>query len=255
MQKQLLLSSILSLALLLSACGTSSSDDSRDNDAYLQFYNGSANSAPTTMSEADGTNLGTANYSDATSVFSLRKGTLELDFFSTDADGHDVLIHQCEVTLRNGEKLLVVLSGDYESPSFKQYRIERQELDDHFRLLVTSLLPDGKSYDLYMSYGGAPFSAANFLASINYQNLDEMTYWEPDAVSTDFDAGEYVIYVTEVGQQTPIFASPIINFAYATEYVLALRTSTGAIQGNLEIDLLINSSLVTSYADAGATSQ
>lgn len=255
MRKQLIHSALLSLALMLSACGGSSSDDTDDSDAYLQFYNGSANSAATTMRETDGSVLGSATFSDTTSVFSLAKGVMALDFFRTDADDQEVLLEEREVTLRNAEKLLVVLSGDYKSPVFNEYRIKREVLDDHFRLLVTSVIPDSKSYDLYMSDAGAPFSAANFLGNINYQSLDEVTYWDPDSVSVDFDEGEYVIYLTEAGQSTPIFESPTIDFIYATEYVLALRTTTGAIEGNLEVDLIINSSLVTRYADAEASAQ
>lgn len=246
---------IAATAIGLSACGGSSSDDSSYSDSYLQFYNGSANSASTIMAEVDSSALGSAAYGDSTSVFTLESGSMDLEFYRTDADDQEVSIEEREVTLRDGEKLLVVLSGDYASPSFEEFRIKREDLADHFRLFVTSVIPDGQSYDLYMSDAGAPFSAASLLGTVNYQGLTEMTYWDPDTDSDDFDEGEYVVYLTLPGEQTPVFESPTIDFIYATEYTMVLRKTTGAIQGNVEIDLVINSSLVDNYADAEATAQ
>jgi hypothetical protein len=53
---------ILLISILqLPACGSSSDDeDEVFVDAYLQFYNGSANCAATLMAEVDGNTLGTA---------------------------------------------------------------------------------------------------------------------------------------------------------------------------------------------------
>jgi hypothetical protein len=243
------------LALGLTACGGSDGDDPVYTDAYLQFYNGSANSALTTMGEVDESALGSASYGDATTLLNLSSGELDLEFFRTDADDKEILLDEMSIKLQDGQKSIIILSGDYESPSFVEHSFTREDLSDHFRLFATSVIADQSNYDLYMSEAGAPFSAANLLGTINYQGFDEMPYWAADSVSDDFDKGEYVFYLTLPGQSEPLFETPTINFVYDTEYVLVLRNTTGAIKNNIEIDLIINSTTVANYADADASSQ
>lgn len=67
--------------MLLGACGGSSDDEENVYvDSYLQFYNGSANSAATLMAEADGNTLGTATYGDASGVVTAESGELSWNF-------------------------------------------------------------------------------------------------------------------------------------------------------------------------------
>lgn len=255
MKNAFLSSAILSL-LLLSACGGSGGNgDNTFSDSYIQFYNGSANSATTLMAEVDGNLLGSATYGDASSLITFEKGELELEFYRIDADDQEVTLEEMTVNLKNGDKSLIILSGDYETPSFTEYTYTREDLEDHFRILATSVIADGTSYDLYMSEAGEPFSAANFLGAVNYQQLDEFEYWDGDSDSENFDEGEYIIYLTESGSTEPFYESATISFSFDTEYVLALRTTTGAIQDNVVVDLIINSSSVGNYADDDATAQ
>jgi hypothetical protein len=246
----------LLLISLLSAC-SGSSDDEEDVyvDSYLQFYNGSANSAATLIAEIDGNTLGTATYGDASGLITSKSGEIELEFYRIDADDQKVTLEEVTVDLSDGEKVLMILSGDYENPTFTEHRYKREELEDHFRILATSVIAESGSYDLYMSVAGAPFSAANPLGTINYQQFDELTYWDPDTESDNFDEGEYILYLTEPGSNEPFFESATISFAYDTEYVLVLRTTSGAIQDNVVVDLIINSSAVAQYADEDATAQ
>ena len=254
--KNFLLPTLLLSIMLLSACGSSSDDEEEVfADAYLQFYNGSANSAATIMAEVDGNTLGSATYGDASGLITAESGEVELEFFRIDADDQEVTLEEVTVDLSDGEKVLMILSGDYENPSFIEHRYIREELEDHFRLFATSVISGSVSYDLYMSAAGEPFSAANLLGTVVYEQFDELTYWDPDTDSDDFDEGEYVLYLTEPGSNEPFFESATISFAYDTEYVLALRTTSGAIQNNVVIDLIINSSAVANYADEDATAQ
>jgi len=254
--KNFLLPTLLLSIMLLSACGSSSDDEEEVfADAYLQFYNGSANSAATIMAEVDGNTLGSATYGDASGLITAESGEVELEFFRIDADDQEVTLEEVTVDLSDGEKVLMILSGDYENPSFIEHRYIREDLEDHFRLFATSVISGSVSYDLYMSAAGEPFSAANLLGNVVYEQFDELTYWDPDTDSDDFDEGEYVLYVTEPGSNEPFFESATISFAYDTEYVLALRTTSGAIQNNVVIDLIINSSAVANYADEDATAQ
>lgn len=254
--KKLLLPSLILSLLQLTACGSSSDDEEEVYaDAYLQFYNGSANSAATLIAEVDGNTLGTATYGDASGLITAESGEVELEFFRVDTDDQEVTLEEMTIDLSDGEKVLMILSGDYETPSFTEHRYARETLEDHFRLFATSVISESGSYDLYMAEAGAPFSAANLLGTINYQQFDELTYWDPDSDSDDFNEGEYILYLTEPGSNEPFFESATISFAYDTEYVLALRTTSGAIQNNVVVDLIINSTAVANYADEDATAQ
>jgi hypothetical protein len=253
--KNAFLSPLLLSLLLLSACGSDDDGDDTFADSYLQFYNGSANSAATLMAEVDGNTLGTATYGDASSLITAESGEVELEFFRIDADDQEVTLEEMTVDLSDGEKVLIILSGDYESPAFTEHRYTRESLEDHFRLFATSVISESGSYDLYMSEAGEPFSAANPLGTITYEQFDELTYWDPDSDSEDFNEGEYILYLTEPGASEPFFESATISFAYDTEYVLVLRTTTGAIQDNVVVDLIINSSAVANYSDEDATAQ
>lgn len=255
--KNAFLSPLLLSFLLLSACGSSDDNngDESFDDSYLQFYNGSGNSASTIMGEVDGNVLGSATYGDATSLITGDNSEVELEFYRIDADDQEVTIEERTVDLTTGEKVLIIMSGDNEAPSFTENRYDREDLEDHFRLFATSVIVDSAGYDLYMGEAGEPFSEANLLDTVTYEQFDELAFWNPDNDNDDFDEGEYILYLTEAGSSDPFFESATISFAFDTEYVLALRETSGAIQDTVVIDLIINSSSVSNYADEDATSQ
>lgn len=243
------------LALGLSACGGSDDDNSEFPDAALQFYNGSSNSALTSMRSEDDGLIGSASYGDATRLVNLDAGENVLEFFRTDSDDQEVEIDTLTTNLNDGQKTLVIMSGDFSNPTFTAHQFEREELEDHFRLFAIDLVADQSSYDLYMSDSGAPFEAANLLGTINYEGFQELTYWDPDEDSEDFDEGDYTIYLTAPGSSEVVFESPTVSFGFDTEYVLVIRSTTGAIQDELEVDLILNSSTVPTFADNDATAQ
>ncbi|QJR81509.1 DUF4397 domain-containing protein [Alteromonas pelagimontana] len=248
--------SLLALVTGLTACGGSSGDsDSTYTYAYLQFYNASPNGATVIMREVDGDALGSAQFGDSTSLISTDTGELELEFIRTDSDDQEVLIDTMTVNMEQGQKKLIVLSGDFSAPELLEYQFERETLEDHFRLFVAGLLVDGSEYDFYLSEEGDPFEAANFLGTISYQTLSEMTFWAGDSDSDDFDSGKYTIYLTKPGETEVVFESQTIDFAYDTEYVLTLRDVSGAIQTGLSVDAILNSSYVTNITDVDAESQ
>jgi hypothetical protein len=79
-------SAIMLSALILVACGSSSDDEEAVyTESYLQFYNDSANSAATTMSESDGSDLGSTNYGEATALLSSESGDVDLEFYRSEA--------------------------------------------------------------------------------------------------------------------------------------------------------------------------
>ena len=111
---------------------------------------------------------------------------------------------------------------------------------------------DESQYDFYLAEDGDPFEAANYLGTVSYQELSEMTFWDPDDDSDDFDSGEYTIYLTEPGSTDVVFESQTLDFTYDTEYVLAIRDISGAIQAGMSVDTILNSSYVTNVTDVDA---
>lgn len=243
------------VTLGLSACGGSSGGSADFPDAYIQFYNGSSNSALTYMREIDEGTLGSASFGDATSLITRDNGSIDLEFYRFDSDDQEVLIEEVTYSLRNGDKTLVIMSGDFDSPTFNEYTYDRDELEDHFRLFAVGLVTDQSSYDLYMSDSGAPFVEANLLGTVTYNGFEELTYWDGDSDSQDFDEGDYTLFLTEPGSTDVVFESPTLSFNFATEYVLAIRSTAGAVQNEVEVDVILNSSAVSNIADIDASSQ
>ena len=239
----------------LSACGGSDSGSSDYSYAYIQFYNASPNGANVEMREVDGDSFGSAQFGDTTSMYSMENGEIELEFIRTDADDQEVLIDTYTVNLKYGEKTLIVMSGDFSNPVITDYSYERETMEDHFRLFALSVTVDEGSYDFYLSDSGDPFEAANFLGTVTASDMIEFDYWDPDDDSDYFDEGEYTIYLTEPGSTDVIFESQTIDFAYETEYVLAMRDVSGAIQTGLVVDTILNSSSVTALTDVEADAQ
>ena len=245
------------LTLLLTACGGSGDSTNSDYDAaYLHFYNGSPNGATVYMREVDGSDLGYAQFGDASALISGDKGDLELEFYRIDSDDQEVVIDTITVTLKTSYKTLVVLSGDFEAPVFDTFEYYRESLEDHFRLMATSTMFDTTTtFDLYMSDSGDPFEAANYLGTITSGELTEYTYWDGDYDSDDFNEDEYTLYLTEPGSDVVIFETPTLSLAYNTEYVLVTRDLSGAIQNGMALDVVLNSTTVYEVTDVDATSQ
>ena len=138
------------------------------------------------MAEVDGNTLGTAKYGDVSSLINSESGEVELEFYRIDADDQQITLEEVTVRLSDGEKVIMILSGDYESPSLIKHRYIRESIEDPFRLFATSVISGTGSYDLYMSAAGEPFSAATSLGTINNEQFDELTYWDPDTDSGNF---------------------------------------------------------------------
>mmetsp|Transcript_5137 Transcript_5137/g.6705 ORF Transcript_5137/g.6705 Transcript_5137/m.6705 type:complete len:115 (+) Transcript_5137:964-1308(+) len=94
------------LATGLTACSSSDDDNQQfSNAAYVQFYNGSSNSAQTIMRGTEETQvLGGASYGDSTSLFSTEGGFTEIEFYRTDSDDEEVIIETREIDLPTGQK-------------------------------------------------------------------------------------------------------------------------------------------------------
>ncbi|MBC3767594.1 DUF4397 domain-containing protein [Neptunicella marina] len=241
--------------LLLIGCGGSDDDESDYAESYMQFYNGSANSANTYLT-VDDSLLSSASYGDATTVYTFEPDDVDIEFSRVDSDGQSISLKEQTVSLKKGYKKLLVLSGDYQSGDVTEYDIERKDdYDDEFDLYATNMDSNGQGYDLYMAESGTPFSDAHLVASTTYQSLTHGTYWDADSDSSYWVEDEYVFYITSPGSDEVLFQSQPINMTYSTEYVAVIRQGSGPTGSNLVLDLVNNSSSVASYTDIQASSQ
>ncbi len=252
---------VAALSLGLSACGGSGGGSSTYSSAYVQFYNGSSNSA-TTIMNIDDDEYGSAAFGDATALYSLDNDTYDLEFIYEDSDDEEVTIYQEDnvLKLKNGRKAIIIMSGDYDNPDINFYDFKRKDgdaMDEHFRIFTTSVTDDQASYDFYIAESGDTFEEAHQINTATYGALEEGDYWDKDEDddSDYFPTGDYKIFLTEPGSTDVVYESQTISFDYETEYSLIIRNTTGALAGNLVVDMLLNSTSVTSYADAEASAQ
>lgn len=250
---KLFISAMFCIVWISGCTGSSDSSDEDYPESYLQFYNGSSNS-PSIQIHVDGGWVGTSVYGDATSLFSLDTGETNVALYWEDADGQDTLIEETSLSLKSGQKTLLFIAGDFDTPDIASLQFDRSSLEDEFYLYTGSLVPD-VSYDLYIAEEGASFSQANFIRSLAYIDFDKASYWDSSDDEYAYPEEEYVIYLTEAGTDNVVFESQSIDFAYATDYTLVVRQTTGANDANLVVDLILNSTNITANQDIDATSQ
>ncbi|ALS97250.1 DUF4397 domain-containing protein [Lacimicrobium alkaliphilum] len=242
-------------ALLLPACGGSSGSDSDNSypEAYVQLYNGSPNSASTSL-YIDDAALGKASYGNATGLYARDEEKTTLSLRRTDASDKVVEIMSQDINLSDGHKSLYLMLGDYKDPELIEHKFERAELDDHFTLHAISAVAD-KEYDLYVAEAGASLTDAHLMGSLIFGELFQAEYWDGDSDSANWNLDDYVVYLTEPGKTEVVYESGTMAFNFETEYVMVIRSSTGASQNNLIVDLIINTARVPSYKDIRAGAQ
>lgn len=242
-------------ALLLPACGGSGGGDSdRDYpEAYIQLYNGSPNSASTSL-YIDDIALGKASYGNATGLYARDEEEVTLSLRRTDASDKVVEILSQDINLSDGHKSLYLMLGDYTDPELIEHTFERAELDDHFNLHAISAVVD-KEYDLYIAKAGASLNDAHLMGGLVFGELVQAEYWDGDSDSANWDLDDYVVYLTEPGKTEVLYESGTMAFSFETEYVMVVRSSAGASQNNLIVDLIVNTARVPSYKDIRAGAQ
>lgn len=248
---------ILALAissLTLTACGGSSDSSSSDTypDSYIQFYNGSANSASTTLqlieADDDEISIGSAVFADSTSLVTMEGGSYDLELNWTPASGETATVRTDKVTLADGEKTFLAMLGDFNSPELLSFKFSRDDtLDDQFKVAMLDLVNNSNSYDLYISEDDQAFSDAKLVNSASYKGLTQFQ---------TYATGSYIFYVTKGGDKTVLFKSDAVTLSYETEYLLVLRSATGPSAGNkLAIDLVGNTTTVTTLEDITSNAQ
>jgi len=242
-------------SLCLTGCGGSSSDESATYpNAYLQFYNGSANSATTALvanltstSSSSDIAIGSAGFADSTPLQSMDAGsyTLKLNFTATSGSVTTVLTDKAE--LQNSQKTLLLLTGDYASPELLHLTFRRDDtLDDQFKTILVNLINNSKTYDLYLGDAEKTFAEAVLVGSAGYKTI---------TAAKTLDVDTYKLYLTEGGARTVLFESDPIALSYLTEYVLVARAAVGPGSGKFAIDVIGNTTSVTTLEDINANAQ
>ncbi len=235
-------------SLTLTACGGSSDKGVSDTypDAYIQFYNGSANSANTTLNliKSDSTELavGSATFADASALTSVDATSYSVELEWTPASGETATVLTDKVTLNKSEKTLLVMLGDFSKPELLSLKFSRDDtLSSQFKVALLNLINDSNSYDLYLSKSDQAFSDAKLVNTATYKSL---TQFQTNTT------GNYIFYVTKGGDKTVLYKSDITALSYETEYVIALRKSAGAAaNGKLALDVIANTTTVVNLED------
>lgn len=235
---------VMASALLLSACGGSSSDDAAQANSYLQFYNGSAGSGNTMLTAGD-TTIGTAAFGDVSSVVALSADSYRLTL--KDVASSSELMTK-DLVLTADKKSLFILTEQDSQYDFLTLNISREATaEGKFNLQLVNLSAQYDQLDVYIAAVGNSFA--------NATKLDTLSTDEVSASIATQDKGEYRFFLAAPGSQTPFFTTAAVNFAYQNTYVAIVRDKNGPVAGQMSLDLVLNSSSVSAYNDVNAPAQ
>ncbi|MBU2069771.1 MAG: DUF4397 domain-containing protein [Gammaproteobacteria bacterium] len=235
---------LLASALVLSACGGSSSNDSATAESFLQFYNGAAGTGNAILSAGD-KSVGSATYGDVSSVISLEPDsyTLQVKDVATSAS---LLSKDLPLVVDN--KALFILTQQGQQYDYLTVDVSRTEPEEgKFKLHLVNLSAQHSQLDLYMAQVGNGFN--------NADKLDSLSQNEVSTEVVNNDIGQYRFFLTAAGSQTPLFTTDAINFAYRNSYVLIVRDKFGPIANQLSLDIVLNSTTVAAHNDVDAGAQ
>ena len=237
--------------LWLAACGGSSDGESATYpNAYIQMYNGSANSASTALTltlDTTDTAVGSAAFADVTNLVSVNEQTYKLKL-TYSADSTTVkTVKEDTVGLVTGQKTLLMMAGDFANPELLKLSFVRDDtLDDQFKVNMMNLVNNTTTYDVYIGDSTKTFADATLIGSAGYKT------------STQFinkAVGSYILYVTKGGDKTVLFKSSAVAFSFETEFVLVLRSAVGPQKNKFAIDVIGNTTTVQTQEDLTSNAQ
>lgn len=221
--------------IALAACGGSSGDKAEEGftQGYVQFYNGAANSANSSLTVND-VAAGSATFGDASNMLAIDPGSYKYQLKNATSSA---LIKEADITLNKGEKTLLLMAGDAANPSILTLTHAREEkFDDQFRVFVANLSTNYDKVDLYTAAETDDFSKATLLETISTK--------EVTTTGKMLKRGKYKLFITTAGSKTPFFEAVAYNFQYTTSYVLVVRDKLGPMQQQVSLDIVGNSTTV-----------
>lgn len=236
---------LLALGALLGLAGCGGgSDESAAAETYVQFYNGAASAGNTSLKAGD-TAVGTAIYGDVSALVTVAPDSYTLEL--TDVASAAELL-SADMPLAEGNKTLFILTEkddqfDHLSVSFKR----DESLDKQFKLHLVNLSEQYQAVDIHLSAESKGFADAELLDSVSFQEIS--------SIAEGKELGKFNLYLTEAGEDTPVFVAKGVNFAYTSNYVVIVRDKFGPLTGQLSVDVVLNSSTVTAYDHTDASAQ
>ncbi len=217
---------LFTLSSTLIACGGSS--DSSSGTGYIQMYNASANS-PELHIEIDDQIRTSAPFSEVTTRHSYEPNSYSLNYIYKNDNNEEIKLMSEDYTLeiRDDEKVLHIISGDFNEPNVHQLFVPILEDDDldQFNLSIFNTL--NTEFDVYLATQDNSFADAEKVSSANTFAHTEMF---------PFTEGSYTLYLTKKDQQEVIFTSNKVEYDENQSYVAVIRPSL--VDENASIDLI-----------------
>ena len=237
--------SLVIVTAIIASC--SSSDDSSSGTGYVQMYNASANS-PTIYLEIDGVVRTGAGFGAVTTRHNYNDDTYSLNYLyiNDNNDYLSILDADEDLIIKNDEKSLKLISGDFNQPRIDEFRIEEYEEEDKFQISAINTISENTEYDIYLAKEDYAFVDAELITSSSFLSLPEFT---------EKEEGQYTFYVTESGSDEIIFKSQMVDFDDEESFVVMLRPSFSAEAGGIVLDIVSDGSSVYSLSHIDAKSQ
>lgn len=252
---------IFALIVLLFLCGCGSSSDDSTDLGQIKFYNASSNAPAvyltidedieTSDDEEIEITFSAVAYGDALNSTEVVANSYFYELAWQDGESSErdelTLLVEGNLQVTTESTQLVTLSGDVQNPIVNVFAIaEIDESDDdtydRFNLNLVNLSSHEQAVDVYVSDDDETFNEAVLIHSSAANTLSD---------NIKLDQGNYIVYLVESGDDTPVFQSSAIPFLYSAQYVIAIRDNAGAGSSPYAIDKLSSTS-VTNYADVNA---
>lgn len=232
---------------LMTGCGSSdgSDSDASTNTGFLQFYNASANSASAELTLAS-TALSAIGYGDSSASYLLDSST-DVSIQGLDNSENVVTLFEQTLDSNTDTRHVLIMAGDYAAPEFIDFIYQDDELEDgQMAVYAAHLGYYSQTHDIYLGLASGTFESAQMLGNFNYKDISDVQL---------FDIGSYVLYLTEPGQNTPVFTSTDINLSSEIHYILAIKDTFGPGQTKLAVDLIDHSTTVYQHNNQTANAE
>lgn len=232
------------LSLALSGCGGSSDDE--DDTGFVRFYNGSSNSpgifltVDENLDDDDEDEIEvtyrSVGYTNVSANNGLNTGTyfLELAWQDEENTGRSDLeiIYEDTIQIKSEEIHFIALAGDVRNPDILRFDIdviddENDDDDDLFNIRLLNIHDEIQNVDLYVSKDNETFNEAEFVSTVDYQNLSDNIKLEQD---------QYIFYITLPGSTEVIYTSEDISYTVVSQYIIVLRKNMGVGSSSFTID-------------------
>lgn len=239
----------LAVATLLFGCSDDDSDSTDYDDSSVQFYNLATDSRTTLFSlnndDIDVT-IGSAAYTDVISTYAAESGHYQYTLSYFDDNDVEVDLLQDNITLKNSDKNIVMLTGSFLAPQVEVMNFVREDLENEMRMQVMNL--SSKSFPITVSFAEVGVDTSQSIL------LDTLSYAEY-APSTLLPLSDYYLLLTNANTGEVIFQSESIPLEYSIEYALIIRDSYGPSTSKLSVDVIGNSTTPANYDDLDALAQ